>query len=113
MHEYSIVSALLDRVENEARNRGAVGVHAIRVKIGDLAGVDRGLFATAFETFRAGTICAGAALTVVPVEACWECPRCGQPLARGAVLRCATCLEPAGLARGDEILLDSIELEVP
>jgi len=113
MHEYSIVSALLDRIEAEAESRGATGVHAVQVRIGDLAGVDRDLFRTAFDTFRVGTLCARTTLTVVPVEARWTCPRCGEPLARGAVLRCETCLEPARLARGDEIVLDRIELEVP
>jgi hydrogenase nickel incorporation protein HypA/HybF len=113
MHEYSIVSALLDRIEAEAAKRGATGVHGVQVRIGELAGVDRDLFKTAFETFRVRTVCARAALTVVPVEARWICPRCGESLPRGAVLRCETCREPAKLARGDEIVLDRIELEVP
>ena len=95
MHEYSIVSALVDRIEAEAAGRGAIGVHAVQVRIGDLAGVDRGLFRIAFETFRAGTICAHATLTIVPVETRWECSRCREPLPLGAVLRCATCCEPA------------------
>jgi hydrogenase nickel incorporation protein HypA/HybF len=113
MHEYSIVSALLDRIEAEAASRGATGVHGVQVRIGDLAGVDRDLFQTAFETFRIGTVCARAALTVIPVEARWVCPSCDGVLERGAILRCESCGEPAKLARGDEIVLDRIELEVP
>jgi hydrogenase nickel incorporation protein HypA/HybF len=113
MHEYSIVSALLDRVETEARTRGATGVHGVQVRIGDLAGVDRDLFRSAFETFRANTLCARAVLLVVPVEARWACPRCGNPLPRGAVLRCEACGDPARLECGDEIVLDRVELEVP
>ena len=113
MHEYSIVSALLDRVEREARNQGASGVHGIRVRLGELAGVDRDLFRTAFETFRTNTLCARAELSVVPVEACWMCPTCRQPLKRGAILRCPSCGDPARLESGDEIVLDRIDLEVP
>ena len=113
MHEYSIVSALLDRIESEAAARGAASVHGVQVRIGDLAGVDRYLFRTAFETFRAGTICERAVLTIVPVETRWTCPRCGEPVSNGSALRCGSCGEPAALARGDEIVLDRIELEVP
>src|SRR5262245_7400641 len=65
VHAYSIVSSLLDRVESVALAHGASGVHGVRVRIGDLAGVDRSLFRTAFETFRAGSMCADAALTIV------------------------------------------------
>jgi hydrogenase nickel incorporation protein HypA/HybF len=113
VHEYSIVSSLLDRVESVALAQGATGVHGVRVRIGDLAGVDRSLFRTAFETFRAGSICADAALTIVPVPACWTCSRCDEPIPRGAVLRCAACGEPARLFSGDEIVLDRLDLEVP
>jgi len=42
----------------------------------------------------------------------WECPRCGASFARGAVLRCSLCSEPARLASGDEILLRRVEMEV-
>ena len=76
MHEYSLVEALLRRVEAEAKQRGASRVERVSVRIGDLAGVERGLFATAFETFTAHTICEGAALEIVPVAAEWRCPRC-------------------------------------
>lgn len=55
MHEYSIIQALLDRVDEEVRRRGATAVHRLDVSLGELSGVDPGLLATAFETFRAGT----------------------------------------------------------
>jgi hydrogenase nickel insertion protein HypA len=113
MHEYSIVQALVERVEREAQARGATGVHRLSVCIGELAGVDVGLLTTAYETFRERTICEGADLEVRTTPARWECPACGAPIARGALLACGTCAVPARLAAGDEIVLDRIELEVP
>ncbi len=65
MHEYSLVAALVERVEDEARKAGAVSVERIQVQIGDLAGVERELFATAFDTFKQG-MCEKAALAIVP-----------------------------------------------
>src|SRR5512134_1340247 len=114
MHEYSLVEALVRRVEEEARRRGALGVHALSVRVGELSGVDPELFQTAYETFRAGTICERAPLKLTRVEASWSCPRCRRPIARGDVLRCPDCREPARLDDGgDALTLDGIELEVP
>jgi hydrogenase nickel incorporation protein HypA/HybF len=113
MHEYSIVQALVERVEAEARARRAAAVHRLSVRVGELSGVDVGLLATAYATFRERTICAGADLDVLRVSARWECPDCGTELREGAILRCARCGVPARLAAGDEIVLDRIEMEVP
>ncbi len=114
MHEYSLVEALVTRVEEEARRRGALAVHRLSVRVGALSGVDPDLFRTAYETFRAGTICAEVPLALTLVAASWSCPRCRAPIARGAVLRCATCDAPARLDDGgDALMLDGIEMEVP
>lgn len=113
MHEYSIVEALLARVDQEARARGASAVHRLTVRIGELSGVEIDLLTAAYATFRERTICAHADLDVKSVPAAWGCPECGGAIARGAVLRCCDCGVPARLIGGDEILLDRIEMEVP
>jgi hydrogenase nickel incorporation protein HypA/HybF len=114
MHEYSLVDALVTRVEQEARRRGALAVHRVSVRVGALSGVDAELFRTAYETFRAGTVCARAELALSCVPATWSCPACRRPIARGAVLRCPDCDAPARLDDGgDALTLDGIELEVP
>ncbi len=112
MHEYSIVQALLERVEREARQRGAAAVTAVRVRIGDASGVDRELLVSAFEVFRARSICEHADFEVVAVRARWQCPRCGDDLVAGRALACPSCAGPARLVEGDEIVLDRIEMEV-
>jgi hydrogenase nickel insertion protein HypA len=113
MHEYSIVQALVDRVDAEARARKATAVHRLSVRIGELSGVDIDLLTTAYETFRERTICERAELDLQFVPARWECPNCGDLIRRGEVLTCPSCAVPARLAQGDEILLDRIEMEVP
>ena len=113
MHEYSIVQALLDRVEAEAHLRQATAVHRLTVSVGELSGVEVDLLMTAYSTFRERTICEQAELEVQRVSARWECPRCRSTIARGAQLRCAMCAGPAMLVAGGEIMLDRIELEVP
>lgn len=113
MHEYSIVQALVARVDAEARARRATAVHRLSVRIGELSGVEMDLLTTAYETFRERTICEGAELSLQLVPARWECPDCGGGIGRGDVLMCPSCAVPARLVEGDEIMLDRIEMEVP
>lgn len=112
MHEYNIVEALLRRVEAEARIRKALSVGRIRVALGELSGVDPELLATAYEVFRARTLCERADMEIRTVPAVWSCSACGLPIPAGGVLRCPACQSPARLASGDEILLEQIEMEV-
>lgn len=112
MHEYSIVGALLDQVEQLARERGAKAVHRLKVRIGECAGVEISLLRTAYETFREGSLCAGAELEIEEVAAAWACSRCGTEVLPGAPLRCPDCGAPARLSRGQEIFLDRVEMEI-
>lgn len=113
MHEYSIVEALMRRVEAEARTRSATSVGRIRVALGELSGVDPELLSKAYEVFRERTLCQTAGMELRIVPASWACPSCGVPLAQGEILRCPSCQTPARLESGDEIVLEQIEMEVP
>ena len=112
MHEYSVVQSLIDRVEAEARARGAHTVHRLCVRVGELSGVDVGLFETAYATFRDRTLCANAELCVTVVPVRWQCRRCDTAVGEGQALRCPQCGGNVRLASGDEIVLDRIEMEV-
>ena len=112
MHEYSIIQSLVDSVEAAVGARRDAVVHRVEVSIGELAGVDCELLATAYEVFREGTVCEHAPLAIDRIPARWECPRCGAEIPRGSRLRCALCDEAPRLGSGDEIVLKRIELEV-
>ena len=86
MHEYSIVSSLLEQVSAEARGRNATAVYRVAVTIGTAAGVEPDLLARAYDLFREGTICAGAVLCLHSAEERWACPGCGRPILRGEIL---------------------------
>jgi hydrogenase nickel incorporation protein HypA/HybF len=112
MHEYSLVRAMADRVEQEARARSATSISRIAVRIGSMSGVEPALFASAFSLCREG-ILVDAELDIRRSEAAWACPRCAASIPAGGVLRCAACDAPAKMVAGDEILLEQIEMEVP
>ena len=111
MHEYSIVQALMARIEEEAAARNAVAVERVSIRIGELSGVEVELLHTAYMTFRERTICERAPLDIATVRAAWACRDCGVTIPAGGPLRCA-CGGHAELRHGDEILLDRIEMEV-
>jgi hydrogenase nickel incorporation protein HypA/HybF len=112
MHEYGVARALLERAQMEARRRGATRVCRLSVRIGELSGVLPELLATAFALAREGTLCHDAPLEVESVPARWQCRACGGAPTPGAVLRCPACGGELGLAGGDELLLERIEMEV-
>ncbi len=112
MHEFSIVSSLMERVEAEATRRYAGKVLSVGVSIGEAAGVEVELLETAYNILRKGTICADAPLRVEKVPVQWACARCHSAPAPGARLMCPACGVPVRLVTGDEIMLDRIELEV-
>ncbi len=111
MHEYSIVQSLVDSVAAAVPRDAAI--HRIEVRIGELSGVDCDLLATAYDVFRAGTICERASMAIDRVPARWVCSKCEAEIPRGTALRCRACDRPAKLSSGDEIILQRIEMEVP
>lgn len=112
MHEYTIVQALLDRVAEAARGYDAPRVTEVRVRIGELAGVETALLRKAYDVFREPTLCRDAALVIESAAARWACPRCSRDLAAGGVLRCAQCDRPAILVEGGDIVLERVAMEV-
>ena len=112
MHEYSVVRALLDQVERQVREHGARRVHRVRIRVGELAGIETDLLATAWDLARRGGPCAEATLEVVHVAARWQCPACAADLPRGGRLVCPRCGGGARLVEGEDLLLDRLELEV-
>ena len=112
MHEYSIVQDLLSKVEEQCLTRHAHSVHRLRIRIGELSGVEPDLLELAWETFREASICRGAPLEIRRVDAVWTCPKCNRRIERGTRLQCPDCAVPARLTEGEEIILDQIEMEV-
>jgi hydrogenase nickel incorporation protein HypA/HybF len=112
MHEYSIASALLELVDEQARRHAAARILTVQVGVGELAGVEPELLRQAFELARERTICAGASLEIRRVPARWICRDCGASVPAGLALRCAACAGPARLCEGAELLLERVEMEV-
>jgi hydrogenase nickel incorporation protein HypA/HybF len=112
LHEYSIASSLLRLAEEHAQKHGAARVLRLEICVGELSGVEVPLLETAWGIVRERSVCEAAELSVRTPAARWECPSCGEPVARGLALRCTRCELPARLAEGGEMVLERIEMEV-
>jgi hydrogenase nickel incorporation protein HypA/HybF len=103
---------MIARVEAEARERNAVAVRRVRVRIGELSGVDPDLLASAYHIFRERSLCEDAELSIERVQARWRCTECGAIGVSQESLRCGSCGGAPSLVEGDEIVLQQIEMEV-
>ncbi|MFI5829062.1 hydrogenase maturation nickel metallochaperone HypA [Streptomyces sp. NPDC051578] len=102
MHEMSIAMAVVNQVEEAAAAAGAHTVSAVRLQVGELAGVVPDALAFCFELACAGTALEGAALTAEAVAARARCTSCTGEWAVGMPpdLCCPAC----GSATGTELV---------
>ena len=112
MHEYSLVSSLMDEIDRQAGAHRATSVQKVHVRLGEMAGVDADLFRTAFEMIQPHTICAEAELVLHSEPAGWACPLCGRRHPLGATLRCEACDVPLRPDGGRDLVLERLEMEV-
>ena len=78
MHERSLVSRLIEQIEDELRIRQRGGLTAVRLEIGEFAGVEPSLLELAFQEMAADRWQRDVELRldVVPLTA--RCQRCGE-----------------------------------
>jgi hydrogenase nickel incorporation protein HypA/HybF len=112
VHEVSLVLALFDHVDAAIAPHPTSAVRSLKVRIGELAGVDGDLFSTAFDVCRAERGYGGANLEVTGEPASWVCRACAAELGGGEPLRCSVCGGDVKLAGGGGLFLDRVELEV-
>ncbi len=110
MHELSIAEALVRIVVEHAAGRR---VTKVEIKVGHLRQVVPSALEFAFELTAQGTPAEGAELVVEEVAAAGRCRPCGaESVLPGFPLTCAQCGDlDVDVIRGEELLVDSLELE--
>jgi hydrogenase nickel incorporation protein HypA/HybF len=113
VHELSVAQALVEQVEAVINQHQAMGVTRIRVRIGPLAGVVPELLASAFSLAAAGSRMESAELELAGAPIRVRCQTCGaESEAVMNRLTCAACGDwHTQVISGDELLLESVELE--
>lgn len=109
MHEYSIATGL---VEMALRYAGGRRVTVVSLRVGPLRQVVPDTLALAFELAARGTACEGALLEQELVPCRLRCPSCAlEWTAVKPDFRCRTCGWPAVVLSGNELRMESIEVE--
>ena len=113
MHEFSIVSALLDMCEQHAKALNRAKITKVEVKIGKLSGVEPHLLETAFNTFKENTLCDGCEFIMHVQEVILECDLCGKQSAiENNTFECPSCKShECSVVDGEEMYLMRLEME--
>lgn len=113
MHELSVCTALLERVERVARNHGAEVVSRIVLRLGPLSGIEPQLLRRAWPLAAAGTLADAAELTIEPTEVVVHCLQCQvESVVPANALLCRICGDfRTRLVSGDEMILQRVELD--
>ncbi|WP_121021659.1 hydrogenase/urease nickel incorporation protein HypA [Helicobacter vulpis] len=113
MHEYSVISSLMDLCEAHARKHHASKIERVVVSIGERCAMDKQLFVSAFETFKEELeLCKDAILEIVEEKVELTCLACGHvfvppSLEYGA---CEKCGGKVRISKGTQMTLLSLEM---
>jgi hydrogenase nickel incorporation protein HypA/HybF len=109
MHELSLSSAIIDTAVKHADGRR---VMLVNLRVGQLRQVVPETLEFYFEFVARGTLCEGARLEQEVIEPWLRCESCERewPIDLPA-FRCPTCAGQAGIVRGNEFEVESIEVE--
>ena len=113
MHEFSVVRALLNQVDQIVKQHEPSRVTEIRMSVGDFAGVDARLLQSAFDQLAPRHPDGDARLVVrkVPLQA--QCRACRESfIVERFRFVCPTCHgTDTTVVSGEELVLESITLE--
>jgi hydrogenase nickel incorporation protein HypA/HybF len=110
MHELSIADSIVQIVDRHAAGRT---VAKVEIKVGHLRQVVPSALEFAFELVAQGTCAEGAELVMDEIPAAGACRSCGaESELPDFPLKCSACGSfDVEVIRGEELLVDSLELE--
>jgi hydrogenase nickel incorporation protein HypA/HybF len=113
VHELSVMTYMLERVETRAREIGAKRVLAINLVIGERASIIDDSILFFFDALTPGTVAEGAQLNVRRTRMKFRCAACDADYSPSGIdFRCPRC-ETIGQVTddGSEMLIESMEVE--
>ena len=114
MHELSIAMEILDIVRRESRSHGARTVLKVRLRIGDLSGVETDSLAFSFDAVKGeDPLTAGAGLDIERIPVRILCHSCEKEFtAGGHMVTCPSCEGfDTTLLQGEELEIADIEID--
>ncbi len=123
MHEYSMMTQIVDSILGEAKQRNATKVEEVDLEIGEYTLLGEEQLRFAFELMTRDTILHGAKLNLKRIRGKIKCHTCGyegpmpvnedSPHRTVPVLSCPSCNGVAEITEGRECLVRNIRMVVP
>jgi hydrogenase nickel incorporation protein HypA/HybF len=112
MHELSIAESIVEIVKKSIAGDKTGSVESVKVKLGNLVGIEPESLRFCFEAASQGSTAQGANLKIEQVPALYRCQPCGSLFeGKGTFTVCSSCKNSRiELISGDE--LDVVEIEL-
>ena len=113
MHELSVMSYMLDTVEQQAQQSGARRVLAINLVVGERASFVDDSLLFYFDMLTPGRLCESAKLNIRRTPMRFHCATCESDYAPATgSFRCPECGTVGQvISAGNELLIESMEIE--
>ncbi|MFH2131399.1 MAG: hydrogenase maturation nickel metallochaperone HypA [bacterium] len=111
VHEVSIMMSILDLAIEEARKNSAERIQRISLEVGERSGVVIDALEFAFEMVIKNSIAEGASLVIHSIPYKGECIDCGFQFHCDGFLICSKCGNFGKIISGQELRIESIEVE--
>lgn len=113
MHEYSIVSSLMDVCKDLANSNNADSISKVTLKVGRLSGIETHFLVSCFDAFKENTICHNTELILEICDVKIKCQDCHKEnIILNNTFYCPECNSQNTLMiSGQELLVKSIEIE--
>jgi hydrogenase nickel incorporation protein HypA/HybF len=113
MHELGITSRIIQTVTQEMQRHGLSRVNSVRIRLGELSGIDPSALLFSWEASTRGTAFEPVRLEIQPVPASGRCRHCQREFnVVDLMFRCPDCQSgKIDLVRGQEIEIASLDVE--
>jgi hydrogenase nickel incorporation protein HypA/HybF len=113
MHEFSLMTGVLDAVQESARENNAKRIVEIKLVIGEMSEIMDTAMEFAFEALTPGTLAEGARLVITKVAPKSRCVECGTEFEHSRYqFSCPACESlVTELLAGREMYIESMEIE--
>jgi len=123
MHEFSVMTQIVDSVLEEAKRRDAHKVEQVDLEIGEFTMLGQEQLRFAYEVLSKDTILQGSKLEIRTIKGRIKCDSCGYegkimiaedtPHSSVPILECPKCHSAAKIVEGRECLVRNIRMVVP
>lgn len=123
MHEFSVMTQIVDSILEEAKKHDATRVEQVELEVGDFTMLGEEQLKFAYELLSKDTILQGSKLDIGHLKGKIKCESCGfegemrlaedSPHRLVPILECPKCHSPAKIIEGRECVIRNIRMVVP